>query len=138
MRNVKETLFVAAFILLGILAFCSERASANKHHGKPTPTPSPTATPTATPTPTQTPSPTPLPTPPSVTLAWDADIDPTVDGYNLWMGFASGQETEGAGLGIVTTTTVQLTSGTTYYFVVTAHNSNGDSLPSNEVSYTAP
>jgi len=73
-----------------------------------------------------------------VTLAWDADLDPSTQGYHLWMGFSSGGETEGANLGNVLTTTVQLTSGQTYFFEVTAYNANGESLPSNEVSYTAP
>jgi hypothetical protein len=73
-----------------------------------------------------------------VTLAWDAETDPSVAGYYLWMGFASGAETQGPNLGNVTQTTVQLTSGQTYFFEVTAYNANGQSLPSNEVSYTAP
>ena len=39
---------------------------------------------------------------------------------------------------IVPQTTVQLTGGTTYFFEVTAYEAAGQSLPSNEVSYTAP
>lgn len=107
------------------------------HHGKPTPTPSPTPTPTATPIP-PTPTPTPTPTPPSVTLAWDSVNDPTVLGYHLWLGFNSGQENQETNVGNTTTWTLQLSSGTTYFFYVTAYNNGGDSLPSNEVSYTTP
>jgi hypothetical protein len=73
-----------------------------------------------------------------VTLAWDAPNDPSVQGYTLWIGFASGAETQGPSVGKVLTTTVTLTSGTTYFFEVTAYNANGQSLPSNEVRYTAP
>lgn len=84
-----------------------------------------------------TPSPSPTPTPPpTITLAWDASAGAA--GYHLWLGFASGRETQATDEGNVLQATVQLTAGTTYYFVVTAYNSGGDSLPSNEVSYTAP
>ena len=54
------------------------------------------------------------------------------------MGFGSGLETEGANLGLVTQTSIQLTSGTTYFFFVTSYNVNGESPPSNEVTSTAP
>lgn len=120
-----------------------------KHHGRPTPSPSPTPSPTATPTPspTVTPSPTPSPPPPtpsptpiiSVTLAWNSVTDPSLQGYHLWKGQSAGAENILAALvpGSATTATVPVLTGTTY-FVVTAYNSAGDSLPSNEVSYTTP
>jgi len=56
----------------------------------------------------------------------------------LWTGFTSGGENQQTALPNVTTTTVILTSGTTYFFYVTAVNSNGQSVPSNEVTYTTP
>jgi len=56
----------------------------------------------------------------------------------LWLGFTSGGENQSTNVGNVLTTTVSLTSGITYYFYVTAQNSVGSSLPSNEISYTAP
>jgi Fibronectin type III domain len=92
------------------------------------------------PHPKKSPPPTPTPTPiiPTVTLTWDAVNDSTLVGYHLWLGFASGQENKEMDIGNNTTTVVQLTSGTTYFFFVTAYNSIGDSLPSNEVSYTTP
>jgi hypothetical protein len=87
------------------------------------------------PTPTPTPSPTPIP---KVTLAWNPS-DSTAIGYYFKMGFSSGAETQSTDVGNVLTYTVALTSKTTYYFVVTAYNSNRvQSLPSNEVSYTTP
>jgi hypothetical protein len=127
---------IALVIILGSLCAPSAKPKPGRGHGPPTPTP--TATPPPTPSPSATP--TPLPPPPSVTLAWDDEtlLDPSVQGYHLWMGFSSGSETEGPNLGLVTQTSVQLTSGTTYYFFVTSYNANGESPPSNEVTYTAP
>jgi type IV secretory pathway protease TraF len=75
---------------------------------------------------------------PQVTLAWNAS-DSTAIGYYFKLGFSSGAETQSTDVGNVLTHTVALTSRTTYYFVVTAYNSNRvQSLPSNEVSYTTP
>jgi hypothetical protein len=55
------------------------------------------------------------------------------------MGFSPGTETQGPLLGNVLTTTVTLTSGTQYYFEVTAYNGSlSQSAPSNEVSFLAP
>jgi len=108
------------FLLAGSILYNS---SGNKgHHGKPSPSPSPS--PTAT--------------PPQVTLAWDADVDTSTLGYNFKLGFTPGGENQVINVGNVLIYTVQLTSGTTYYFVVTAYNANGESLPSNEVQYLAP
>jgi len=61
-----------------------------------------------------------------------------VTGYVLWMGFTSGGENQSSILPNVTQTIVTLTSGQQYFFYVTSVNVNGQSLPSNEVSYTAP
>jgi hypothetical protein len=104
----------------------------------PTPAPTPTPTPTSTPTPPSSPS-------SNVTLAWDADL-PTSDSgtnticYMFYLGLASGVYTQSTDIGNAATTTVSnLISGFTYYAVVTAYNSDGvESLPSNEISYTAP
>lgn len=78
------------------------------------------------------------PTISSVTLAWDASTTADVSGYRLWIGFAPGAETQPNDVGNTLTTTVQITTGTTYYFVVTAYDATGESLPSNEAAYTAP
>ncbi len=90
------------------------------------------------------PTPTPTPTPSkglgsSVTLSWDANVSTNTTGYRLYVGLASGSYTT-TDVGNTTTATVSnLTSGVTYYSVVTAYNSDGlESPPSNQVSYTAP
>ena len=143
LKGLLSWIIICLLVMISVISSLSKPG--HHGHGPPTPTPRPTATPppptpTPVPTPTSTPppTPTPLPTPPSVSLAWDPETDPSVDGYNLWMGFTSGAETRGANLGLVSMTTIQLTSGVTYYFVVTAHNTVGDSLPSNEISFVAP
>ena len=69
------------------------------------------------------------------TLAWNAVTDPSLSGYNIKVGTASGLYTRTITVGNVTSYTVDsLTKGTTYFFVVTAYNSAGESLPSNEIS----
>jgi hypothetical protein len=75
----------------------------------------------------------------SVTLAWDANTQPGIAGYRLYYGTASGNYPYKSEVGNATTTTVSnLTVGQTYYFVVTDFNTTGlESLPSNEVAYTA-
>jgi hypothetical protein len=75
----------------------------------------------------------------SVTLAWNRDTDPTVVGYRLHDGTSSGNYTRTIEVGNTTTATVSnLTAGQTYYFAVTAYNAVGrESLPSNQVSFTA-
>lgn len=80
-----------------------------------------------------------LPQPPpsatTATLAWNPVTDPTLDGYKVYIGTASGLYTRAIAVGNLTTYTVDsLTTGTTYYFAVTAYNSGGESTPSNEVS----
>jgi hypothetical protein len=82
----------------------------------------------------------------SVNLAWNPDSvtsNPAtnVAGYKLYVGYSSGVYTQPpTDLGNRTTTTVSnLTSGTTYFFAVTAYNAAGVESPySNEISYTAP
>lgn len=79
-----------------------------------------------------------LSSPPSATtatLAWNAVTDPSLSGYNVKVGTASGLYSRTITVGNVTSYTVDsLTNGTTYYFSVTAYNSAGESPPSNEVS----
>lgn len=75
-----------------------------------------------------------------VTLAWDPSPDPTVAGYRLYYGVASGTYTNVIDAGNRTSATASnLVFGVTYYFAVTAYDASGvESLPSNEVSYEAP
>jgi len=74
-----------------------------------------------------------------VTLAWNAETDPSVVGYRVYYGTASGSYQTNNDVGNNTTSTVSnLQTGTTYYFAVTAYNSTGvESGYSNEVSYAA-
>jgi Fibronectin type III domain len=74
----------------------------------------------------------------SVSLAWDADTDPSVVGYDVHYGTSSSSLTMTQDVGASTTAVVPgLTTGITYYFAVTAYNDTGvDSAYSNEVSYT--
>ncbi len=76
----------------------------------------------------------------SVTLAWDASPDPTVLGYNVYYGAASGTYTNKVDAVNATSATISnLVEGVTYYFAVTAYNGVGlESDPSNEAIYTVP
>ncbi len=76
----------------------------------------------------------------SVTLAWNASTDPTVVGYNIYYGGASGNYTNTLSAGNATNSTVSgLVEGTAYYFAATTYNSSGVQSPfSNEVSYSVP
>ena len=72
-----------------------------------------------------------------VKLAWDPDVSP-VAGYRLHQGTSHGNYSQIIDVGYTTTTSVSdLTAGQTYFFVVTAYNAAGESLPSNEVLFTA-
>ena len=74
----------------------------------------------------------------NVSLAWDAETDPSVVGYNLYSGTSSNSLTLTQKVGASTKATVSgLTTGKTYYFAVTAYNAAGiNSTYSNVVSYT--
>ena len=77
----------------------------------------------------------PPPSATTATLAWNPVIDPTLGGYYVHVGTASGLYTRTITVGNVTSYSVDgLTTGTTYYFAVTGYNSAGESPPSNEVS----
>ena len=74
----------------------------------------------------------------SVTLSWNSSSDPTVAGYKLYYGGASGDYTNTLSAGNATNITVSgLVEGDTYYFAATAYNSSGVQSPfSNEAAYT--
>src|ERR1041385_6764894 len=76
----------------------------------------------------------------SVNLAWGAVSDPSLAGYKVYYSTASGVYTNFIDVGNNTTATVpNLLPDVTYYFVVTAYDTNNlESLPSNEVSYLVP
>lgn len=78
------------------------------------------------------------PTGETATLSWDASAGPDLAGYKIYQATASGAH--GAPIATVPTdltsyTVTGLETGTTYFFVVTAYNSDGsESSFSNEVS----
>jgi len=71
----------------------------------------------------------------SVSLAWNPSPSPTVTGYEVFYGLASGDYTLSIDAGTNTSITMSgLTSGVTYYIAVLAYDTNqNDSLLSNEV-----
>lgn len=80
----------------------------------------------------------------AVQLAWDPSPDSWVTGYRLYCATNSFYGTNDVGMiraidvGTNLTTTVYNFQSGTYYFVATAYTTNGlESLPSNEVSWTA-
>ena len=76
----------------------------------------------------------------SLTLAWDGSPDSSIAGYRLYEGVVSRTYTNVIDVGNATTATVSnLIAGVTYYFAVTAYDTNGlESDYSDEVSYTVP
>ena len=76
----------------------------------------------------------------NVTLGWDASADPTVTGYKVYYGPASGGYTNAVSFGKTTNGIVPgLVEGQTYYFAATATNSSGlESDFSTEISYVVP
>jgi hypothetical protein len=76
----------------------------------------------------------------SVTLAWDPSPDSAISGYRLYEGVASQTYSNVIDVGDATTVTVpNLVSGVTYFFAVSAYDTNGqESELSAEVSYTVP
>ena len=76
----------------------------------------------------------------SVTLVWNASTDPSVAGYNIYYGVASGAYTNEICAGNATNATISgLVEGTTYYFAATTYTSSGIESPfSSEVSYLVP
>ena len=76
----------------------------------------------------------------SVTLAWNASTDPSVAGYNVYYGGASGTYTNEICAGNATNATISgLVQGTTYYFGATTYAASGTNSPfSSEVSYLVP
>jgi hypothetical protein len=76
---------------------------------------------------------------PAVSLAWDAVTQVAVDGYRIYYGPTSGQESIALDVGNVTTGEVKnLPPGVRIYFVLRAYKGLVESLPSNEVSYVKP
>jgi hypothetical protein len=73
----------------------------------------------------------------SANLTWTASADPTVTGYNIYYGGASGQFTNTLSVAAITNAVVpNLADGTTYFFAAKAHNASGSESPfSNEAIF---
>ena len=76
----------------------------------------------------------------SVSLAWNASIDPATAGYILHYGTTSHSYTAQINVGTNTVVTLAgLTDGQTYYFTVGCYDVLGlEGMPSNEASFVAP
>jgi hypothetical protein len=76
----------------------------------------------------------------SLTLAWDPDAGGSITGYRLYDGVVSRAYTNVIDTGAATTQAVTgLAVGVTYFFAVTAYDTNGlESDYSAEISYTVP
>ena len=73
-----------------------------------------------------------------ITLAWDGSMEPDLGGYKVYYGTASRDYDYSLNVGNWTSCTIaSLQQGETYYFAVTAYNTEGsESGYSNEVSIT--
>ncbi len=75
----------------------------------------------------------------TASLTWDPGTDPTLMGYKVYVGTNLGAYGAPVDVGNVTTfQIINLQSGTTYYFAVTAYNFSGESGYSNQVSKNIP
>jgi hypothetical protein len=76
----------------------------------------------------------------SVSVGWDASLDPSVTGYIVYVGQASGNYSASYNVG--TNTVYKLTGlkeGQTNYIAVTSYDANGvEGLPSAEIGYVVP
>ena len=77
----------------------------------------------------------------TATLSWNANSEPDLGGYKVYLGTASGvygAPFAALPMDVTSYTVTGLETGTTYFFAVTAYNSSGaESSFSNEVSKTA-
>src|SRR5207253_1279271 len=76
----------------------------------------------------------------NMTLAWDADSDPSVVGYRLYSGTTTGVYTQTTEVGsALSVSASNLAGGTTYFSVVTAYTATPvQTPPSTEVSSPPP
>lgn len=76
----------------------------------------------------------------TVTLAWDPNPEPTVAGYQLYVGTSPGYYTSSVDVAASTRATISsLIEGVTYYMAVAAYDTSGNqSGYSNEIVYTVP
>lgn len=74
----------------------------------------------------------------SITLAWDANTEPDLAGYNIYYGQTSGDYGTSLNVGNVTERTITgFVNGKTYYFAATAYDEdNNESAFSEELVHT--
>lgn len=74
----------------------------------------------------------------TVTLQWDANPEPDIEGYKIHYGPLRFQPSTTVDVGKITSTTINIPANRVTYFVVTAYNTRGEvSAPSNEARYIA-
>ncbi|MCP3893150.1 MAG: fibronectin type III domain-containing protein, partial [Bacteroides sp.] len=72
----------------------------------------------------------------TVTIAWDANTEPGVEGYIMYYGTTSPDYQYNVDVGNSTSCTISgLEQGQVYYFAATAYNAIGESEFSEEMSY---
>jgi hypothetical protein len=76
----------------------------------------------------------------SVTLSWTASTTPSIDGYRIYRATADGGPYVQVATGITTTSYLDaaVTAGSTYYYVATAYNVDGESVYSNQATAVVP
>jgi hypothetical protein len=103
--------------------------------GTTTPPPPPPPPPIGGVTPPPPPSPPPSPTNGIATVTWSANGEADLAGYKLYVGTSSGIYNRTVDVGKVTSYSISLPKGVTYFFAVTAYDSSGnESVRSAELS----
>lgn len=76
----------------------------------------------------------------SVTIAWDPNPQPSVEGYVAYIRTAGSTNSQSFDVGTNTTHTFgNLTAGVSYVFEITAYNNDGiESAPAGNIQYTVP
>jgi len=76
----------------------------------------------------------------SATLQWATGLEPDLSGYKVYQGTTAGSYGTSVDVGNTTTYSAQnLQAGLTYYFAITAYDTNGnESPPSLEISFQTP
>lgn len=76
----------------------------------------------------------------SVTLSWNASTSPSISGYKVYRGTASGGPYTQVATGLTSTSYLDnaVSAGATYFYVTTAYNTDGESVYSNEAAAVVP
>ncbi len=77
-------------------------------------------------------------------LSWTASVTPGISGYHIWRSATSpvptvpGTSYATVGPTVLAFTDLAVVEGQTIFYVVTAYNTGGDSVPSNQVTCLTP